>query len=283
MRRLWLARAPRRLSDVAAESGKPASGFPDTWLRSYLESLRPNDYPAIAHVIKYLRSLVVELVRARPAAILPTQDVSALIHSPSSLDESRLSAMLAILLDLGLGAKPTAIFDYLPLDAAVSPEDAAEICFAQLRPTRLEIRMNPDYIEAINGAWLSEPTDFYERNVDESVRNDMLTLEDRMFMELGLRLPSPVLVPDRDSDQGIITVRVNDLDGLPIRGLDKDTVFVPHPPEALARVGVPGIPILDPAGTYVGTQVGREHRGILSEKTLPFIGMREFFFEALRA
>src|SRR5205823_296829 len=83
--------------------------------------------------------------------------------------------------------------------------------------------------------------------------------------------------------QGSITVRVNDLDGIPIRGLDKDTVFVPHPPEALARVGVPGIPILDPAGTYVGTQVGREHRGILSEKTLPFIGMREFFFEALRA
>ena len=285
LRQLWLVRAPRRLREVAAlEPGTSRSGFPDDWLRSYLEAVRSDDYPAVALALKFLRSLVAALVRDRPASILPWDGGSSRLGLAwDGLDDVRLSVVLATLLDLGMGALPMPLLRRLVEETAVMTlEDAAEICFAQMRPTRLEIRLHPDYIEAMNdGEPIFKPTDFYDQHIDQSLRGQMVALEGRLFAEVGVRLPAPVLVPDPDSDQGVIALRVNGLDGIPIRGLEQGTVFVPLPHADLAQMGVHGTPALDPAGRNFGTEVREQDREILRGPA--FLDLRGFFFEALYA
>jgi hypothetical protein len=272
MKRVWRALAPVGLRDLPETMGETTqSGFPDEWLRGYLTGLDLSDHvPSINLAPEYLAQLVYEIVQERPACLVGPAQISAYLEDGSAHQSypvppdfgEELSTILKSLLDLGVSVEDKALVLQISgggREHGRLIEDTTEGIFAQLRPDRIEIHVNPNYLQSIApGTEIQTPLSVYAKQLDPSLQDLFRSVEQTLFYELGIQLPDLVWVPSPEVGEGMIAVKINERLAPPALGLKPGELLVDARVEALAEVEIQGWPTINPA-------TGKAHSTIVSD------------------
>jgi hypothetical protein len=284
LQQVWVAVAPAadRSRPIAGEHGGLGEThqyrLSDDWFADYVEGIAATEAQADWQLaIEFLARSVCEVVREDPACMLGSAQIDACAGSaqewsdPAAVEE--LGIVLELLLSLGISLAERE--PLLPIDADISKPvpvrrvlrvretllkefqvrgrqkrramDVAEAVFAHLRAPRIEIHVHPAYLETLFSRTAFDlPTVAYAKEADAGFHELFRLMEDGLFYDLGIGLPSLVWVPSRTVPEGMIAIKINDRLGLPIPGLRPGEIFVNETVERLLLLQQIGQPALSP-------------------------------------
>ena len=152
---------------------------------------------------------------ASPSALVGPGQVSDWVKRAGMEPRDGTAGLLATILGLRLSiadhARIAGVLAEHPDDAMA---DIAEHAVEALRPRALVVRVAPAYLEELTTSGFDSNGDVFP------------FLRDGVYTELGLRLPSLLLIPDSAVADRCFTVRVNDVDGPPIVGVPSGMCLV---------------------------------------------------------
>jgi type III secretion protein V len=223
---------------------------------------------------------VFEIIRQHPSCLAGLSQATAYLRGDSgqSPDQERLptpEAMVPVLkslLDLGVIVANKAAIVRMTRDAMMpggSWENAVEAAFVQVRPRPVEIQARPEYLTTLIPKMpILQPASVYAEGIDESLRAPFRRMEDRVFEDLGLRLPDILWVPSASVPEGTIAVKINDHLGLPVPALQPGDLFVSSPAEQVRMLGVAARPAVHPVDGDEGALVAEASKERISEAGL---------------
>jgi len=180
----------------------------------------------------------------------------ALAHIPST---EHVRAMLCQVLDLGISIADRdtvrGVLSEEP-DGDYGLEERAEKLIAALRPTAIEVRLEPAYLRQITLDNVDGGTDKFP------------FMRDGLFVELGLTLPDIHFVPDTTLKPGAFTFTINHLPTLPLIGLPPETLLVNDTADRLHLMNITGTPTVNPASMHPSSLVEHGNKELLERSGL---------------
>jgi type III secretion protein V len=294
----WLAVAPAHLHHALdATALADQVGFPDGWLAAYVAGLDPGqDEPGRTVVFDFLARLVADVIEERPGHLVdPTQAPlylengtisSGEVASPIGADS--LCDVLRSLLDLGVSVNDRSLVlsaIRTGLARGRPSADWTEAAFARLRANRIEIHAHPAYLRGLGvpvpAVPSPPPMSVYDPEIDEEFRHLFRSLEDNLFLQLGLPLPALVWVVSRGMRERMLAVKINDRLGPPVLGLELGTLLVNAPTEQVRRMQLARRPGSAPMGGGDFAVVSELDRRTIQQAGLASLGPREFVLQVL--
>lgn len=261
MRRSWVAVAPPELWELPRSTGETQSRtFPDGWLAAYVEqTLAHEENLDWGVAIDFVARLVVEAIRQRPGCLIGPRQAMAYLRNGRGDEKSALgddslpvvSVVLVALLNLGIAVRQRS--ELLAMIGSGykrgrSTEDIVETAYAQLRPSRIEIHIHPEDLEAlIPGAPLGAPFSVHAASIDDRFKESFRMMADGLFYQLGVRAPWLDWVPNREMRQGTLAVKIGDLRQPPQSLLPVGKLLVNQEVDRLLELGVEAQPAVNPA------------------------------------
>lgn len=216
-----------------ARSGEPNSGLP-TWA-AQLAASAADTSAAIAE-------LTAHVITMNAVRLLGPAHVDAWRQTAEPVDD-RIGAVLRTLLGLGLVIRDQRrITAVLREHADLAAADAAELVIEALRPATIEARVEPAYLAQIATTNTAEAGLFPY-------------LRDGLYTDIGLRLPTLRLVPDRDLPPGCFAIRVNDITLPTTAGPPPGECLVNAPVEQIVHIAPEARAALNPAADVPGAYV----------------------------
>lgn len=211
-------------------------------------------------IVEYFGMLCRAIVAQEPSVMLGSEQVAAYqraldeLGAPGTpLGAARTAEQLAVILgrvlDLRISVGDRArVAECLARGIADGHSDEAliEDLVVALRPDAIEIRLPAAYLREMTLVSAQE---------DQRV---FTMLRDGLFYELGVRYPSFRFVTDDAIKPGCFALRINHLEALPWRGLDRESVLVNDTPERLSLLGIRGTPAVNPANGNPCAVIARE-------------------------
>jgi flagellar biosynthesis component FlhA len=281
LQQAWLAVAPPQLRPLgipAAVPGQPP--IEGQWLVEYLTGVAAERQPDWSLAVAFIHELVLEVLRRNPTCLLGQAQATeyreqALILDPASPQpsEARLALVMRHLLSLGVSLADRATVFGAVSDGdqlEESPEATAEAAYARLRSPRIEVSAHPDTTLTLLGDHAPRPGSrrLEAASLPDELKTAWSEVEAKVFGELGIRFPPLEWSADARIPAGMISVRINDVDGVRTPALGPDQVLVMATPEDLARRDVPCVPIQDPRSGARVAAVAREHVARLTDAVL---------------
>ena len=279
LKKIWILVAPPA-SRNAIESSSEKSGFNDGWLTTYFSNL--NDSKAEpSFEFEFLTRVVLEIISEYPACLAGPAQVSAYITdaqldgvaTDEQLSHAELTTLLKSVLDLGVRVN-----NYEAVRQAIrvglqlrrSTADIVESIFTQLRSSRIEIHVHPEYLRKVlklqqpapveekSGAFealkkffgnvLSSLTSqlagknkfpVYSEQVDESIQTLFRAVESGIFNSIGIQqLPELTWVASTQIPDGFVSIKINDRLSPPVLGLQAGELLVPASSEQLKALNI---------------------------------------------
>lgn len=197
----------RRLrAPVAAADGGTvgADGADGAGLPSWREQLEADEGDTVSAVVE----LTGHAIAASACSLLGPEQVPAWLERAAMTPRDGIADVLATLLDLGLGVgdheRMARLLSEVSDDSAA---DAAEHLIEAMRPSALEVRIEPGYLEEITTTGFDANPDIFP------------FVRDNLYTDLGLRLPSLRLIPDAGMAPRCFAIRVNDVTTAPVVGV----------------------------------------------------------------
>lgn len=191
-------------------------------------------------------------IAARAFVMLGEEQVAAWRQQSAEPLRGDLGEVLGELLGLRLSVRDVArISAILAGCADATAPDAAEQVIEEIRPRTLEIRVEPAYLAEIAKASA------------DSGHTKFPYLRDRLYLDLGLRLPSLRLVPDARLGPRCYVVRVNHLDTAPIVGPPPGMCLINAPAVQISQIVSAAVDALNPATDVPGAFVPVDKRADL--------------------
>lgn len=215
-----------------ALAGAAAATEPFAWAR----------WTTDAPGLDLLAGIVVETVKQHPDRVLTSTHVET--YASAQAPTIDLRDALAAVMRMGIALPPPAVVLELLSNGALNGPDLAEHLIAAGRQRTVQIRLRADDLEQL-----------LDRDADGPVALADLALADNPFAALhesqlydrGLRLPAIAFVPADDVPSGCVVVRLNDLDGPPVRFVAPTEVMVNAEAESLRALGVRARPAMNPS------------------------------------
>jgi flagellar biosynthesis component FlhA len=255
MSRLWVSLARRELHLLPEmKEQSEVVGFPDFWLKVYAYHLTQieNPQPGQELLLEFLRQLVLEIVQERPSCLLGPAQAQAYLQTASEeaeqkfeLDvQSEVLPLLQALLELWLPLYDSAwILQALQRrrEAAHAVEDVVEAVFVRLRRPHIEIHLHPDYLkQLLPHVSIRQRISVFDPRLGREVGELARAMADRIYYNLGLRLPDVFLVPSLWVAPQAFQVKINERMRPPLAGLALDEVMVNATVEYLQEQNISG-------------------------------------------
>ena len=260
LKKIWILVAPPASRNVI-ESSSAKPGFDDGWLE-LSNLINSKAEPGV--VYEFLTRVVVEIISECPACLAGPAQVSAYITdaqlngSPADeqLSHAELTTLLKSLLDLGVAVKNYEVVRQaisVGLQLHRSTADIVESIFTQLRSSRIEIQVHPEYLKKVlklqpvtidekPGAFetvrkffgnvistltsqLAAKNSFpvYSEHVDDSIQVLFRNVESGIFSSIGIQqLPELTWVASTQIPDGFIAIKINDRLSPPVLGLQAE-------------------------------------------------------------
>jgi FHIPEP family len=213
----------------------------DGIIQALNEKLASHDTEQRRVVIRFLAGLAVEAAKLRPEHLLRRSDVERITRVlterglRSTMGEGPdLQLPLHELLGLGIACSPAnevlleALSQLAPWAGPV--DEFVEWLITTLRPQRIEVRVQRDYLEELLNRDIEIP--LMLESATDSAPEATKQLAERLFNEMGLRLPPVVLAPADELPPRCCRVSIADLPG--------PLVALPPPDRALVNaLGLP--------------------------------------------
>ncbi len=240
MNRLWVSLAVANLHAlVEMPEQSEVAGFPDFWLKVYAYHLSQieNPKPGQELLLEFLRQLTLEIIQERPACLLSPAQAQAYLQAANAeaaqafdLDvHSQVLPLLRGLLDLWLP-----IFDSAWILQALQEqrgrpnavEDVVEMAFTRLRRPHVEIHIHPQYLkQLLPQVSLRQRISVFDSRLGPEVEDLARTMAERVYYDLGLRLPDIYLVPSLWVPPQTFQIKVNERMRPPMVGLAADEIM----------------------------------------------------------
>jgi type III secretory pathway component EscV len=213
--------------------GEPDSGLP-TWAAQLAAS--------VADTSAAIIELTAHVITMNAARLLGPAHVDAWRQTAEPVDD-RIEVVLQTLLGLGLGIRDQRrITAVLRKHVDLTASDAAELVIEALRPAAIEARVEPAYLAQIATTNTAEAGLFP-------------FLRDGLYTDIGVRLPTLRLVPDRDLPPGCFAIRINDITMPPVAGPFPGECLVNASVEQIAHIAPVARAALNPATDFLGAYV----------------------------
>lgn len=276
MRRVWQSNVSQHLRDLPGR-GATDHRFPDRWLYEYLCGLDHADEKGREGAIHFLSDLAFAALQEAPSCLIGASQVQEYLGfgvQPLQVDVDYARNVIGFLIDQGIsvsdkGLVSTAIQQYYRLGK--STEDAAELLFARLRHPRMELIVAPQEFRRlmggndVDGEITDEAIPAQGESVSQAARDQITTMEEGLFWELGFYVPDLVWSIDPNMPLGLIGFRANDQVTRYSLFLTEDELLVNATPDHLAHLGIAdAIKTTNPASNKLHSVVSMSHKASLA-------------------
>lgn len=206
LQRLWRVIAPDELLELAEDA--PAGAPADAWFSEYVTRVAGNsEAPDWTLALEVVQRVVRDALWERAGCLVGEDQADAFLRGASLAEDSAIdpAVMLVVLRGLADLAVPVVARDRLVLTLercarkGLSLEDTFEEALVAMRPKRIEILADPDYLGTLTGG----------KRLDAGAKAAFLSLERELLVGRGVRLPAVELVPTAKLRHGMVAVRVN--------------------------------------------------------------------------
>jgi hypothetical protein len=148
-----------------------------------------------------------------------------------------------------------------------SGDDAIERLIAQLTSKTAEILINPDYLaQLLASSDHARRTSVFDKEIGPTIRNQFGMLADRLFYNLGIRIPDICFVPTQELEGDAFAIKLNDVVGYPRLGLRPDQLLVNETVEHLDDMKA--LAVLDPANYFECSLIATGDRKAVVDRKL---------------
>jgi flagellar biosynthesis component FlhA len=251
-RRVWEYLSPTELGGV------PLTFSFSDWLKE--NAARENsttDGDNLAVVSDLLIQLVVEIVKRKPEKLFLRDQVNAFIEraqqelSTKMLGgQDALCRILTSLLRLGIS-----VADYRTIvqqiadgwEKKLGEEYLTETLISLLGSDAVRVDINSAYLRHLIGTEVNRPLSAYDPCLEVKTGETLGLITDGVFYEMGVRVSDIFFVPNERIKEAGFAIRMNDLMGVPRKGLGPHQLLANATTESLKRYGVSALPAINPA------------------------------------
>lgn len=240
MSRLWVSLAVANLHGLPEMPEQTeVAGFPDFWLKVYAYHLSQveNPQPGQDLLLEFLKQLTLEIIQERPSCLLGVAQAQAYLQAANAeaaqafdLDvQAQVLPLLRALLDLWLPLYDSIWLLQTLQQRRESPhavEDVLEMAFVRLRRPHIEIHLHPDYLkQLLPGVSIRQRISVFDPRLGPEVGDLAHTMTDRVYYDLGVRLPDMFLVPSLWVPRQFFQIKINERMRPPMAGLATDEIM----------------------------------------------------------
>ena len=237
LKQVWQAVCPPPLRADVDTMSPSARRFPDEWLSVWFTEIGSAlDEEKSSAALEFLRQIVLQILKQRASCFISADIAAEYVASvadpasPTTKPVASVQRVLQALVDWGTAAsQKSLLLETIRSgpERGRSLEDTIESAFARLRKKRIEILLHPEYARAIAlSLGHAELTLADAPQLDPKHRELAQLLDLGIFYELGVVLPQIMWVQTPAIAPGLLAVRINDLLGAPLRGLQPNEWLV---------------------------------------------------------